>query len=368
MRNFQHLLKNLDKVLLVLPIFFAVLSILMIASTAYQGSFFLSKDVKVQAIAYCLGWICLFGLLQIDYKFYQNFEKPLYIGSLLFLLSVYIPGLGLTQFGARSWINLRFITMQPSEFVKITFVILLAMYLARNRENLQTVKGIAQAFLYAFPFIAIILKEDLGTATVMCAIWIIMIFFAGISYKWFGVGAGIFAVLMPIFYMVMADHQKARIEAWLHQGNLTLDAAYQVWQSKVAIGSGGFFGKGLFKGTQKSLNFIPVQKSDFIFSVIGEELGALGGIIVISLYTLFFYRIAKIAEGALDLYGALICIGFLGMFGFQTFENIAMTMGLMPVTGITLPMISYGGSSILSSMMCIGIILGVGMRSKSITF
>lgn len=141
-----------------------------------------------------------------------------------------------------------------------------------------------------------------------------------------------------------------------------------MWHSKVAIGSGGFFGKGLFMGTQKELKFLPVQKSDFIFSVIIEELGMLGGLLIISLYTLFLFRIIKIAREAKELYGSLIVIGFIGMFGFQIFENIAMTMGLMPVTGVTLPFISYGGSSVVSNMIALGFILNVGMRNRHINF
>ena len=368
MNYYLSLFKNIDKILLALPVCFAVISIIMIGSTAYDGAFIFNRDLKVQSAAYIIGFISIFFILMMDYKTFQKYEKSVYIGSILFLLTVYVPGLGVAHFGARSWINLGVTDLQPSELVKITFVLLFANYLSRNSENLFTYKGVFFAALYGGSFIVIVLKEDLGSAIVMCIMWIIMVFFAGVDFKIFAKLSALFLLCVPLLYRFMASHQKERIDAFLHPDNLSLGGNYQVWHSKVAIGSGGFFGKGLFMGTQKELKFLPVQKSDFIFSVIIEELGMLGGIILISLYTLFLFRIIKIAREAKELYGSLIVIGFIGMFGFQIFENIAMTMGLMPVTGITLPFISYGGSSVVSNMIALGFILNVGMRSRHINF
>jgi rod shape determining protein RodA len=368
MGYYLNLFKNIDKVLLVLPICFAVISIVMIGSTSYDGAFIFNRDLKVQSAAFILGFIFIFIILMIDYKIFQKYEKYLYIGSILFLLTVYIPGLGVEHFGAKSWINLGVTDLQPSELIKISFVLLFANYLSRNKDNLFTYKGVFFAALYCGPFILIVVKEDLGSAIVICAMWVIMVFFAGVDYGIFAKLSAVFLLSIPFLYRFMASHQKERIDAFLHPGNLSLGGNYQVWNSKVAIGSGGFFGKGLFMGTQKELKFLPVQKSDFIFSVIIEELGMLGGIILIALYTLFLYRIIKIARTAKEFYGSLIAIGFIGMFGFQIFENIAMTMGMMPVTGITLPFISYGGSSVVSNMIALGLILNVGMRNKTINF
>ncbi|MGI6730963.1 MAG: rod shape-determining protein RodA [Anaerovoracaceae bacterium] len=368
MSYYFNLLKNIDRVLLILPICFAVISTVMIGSTAYQGEFIFNKDIKVQIAAYCLGAIALCVVLAFNYKTFENMEKILYVISIAFLLTVYIPGLGVEHFGARSWIDLGPVDMQPSELVKISFVLVYASYLARNRDNLVTTKGIFFAILYASPLIVIVLKEDLGTAIVMGVMMVAMIFTAGIDYKIFAKLAGLFAISIPILYRFMAPHQKLRIDAFLHPENLSLPGNYQVWNSKVAIGSGGLFGKGLFQGTQKELKFLPVQKSDFIFSVIVEELGMVGGAVVIALYTAFLYRILKIASNAKDLYGFLVVIGLMAMFGFQIFENIAMTMGLMPVTGVTLPFISYGGSSVVANMIALGLILNVGIRSKVINF
>jgi rod shape determining protein RodA len=368
MDYFKNLLKNIDKILLFLPVCFAVISIIMVGSTSYEGQFIITKDIMVQFAAYCIGTGALCVVLLFNYKTFEGMEKVLYAASILFLLTVYIPGLGVEHYGARSWVDLGPVDMQPSELVKISYVLVFASFLTRNRGSLYTLKGVGLAFLYSAPFIGVIIKEDLGTAVVMCVIMVAMIFMAGIDYKLFAKLGGVFLISVPILYRFMGDHQKQRIDAFLHPGNPNLPGYYQVWNSKVAIGSGGIFGKGLFQGTQKELKFLPVQKSDFIFSVIVEELGMIGGAVVILLYTVFLYRMIKIADNAKDLYGSLVVIGILAMFAFQIFENIAMAMGIMPVTGITLPFISYGGSSVVANMIALGIVLNVGIRSKIINF
>ena len=369
MKYFFRLLKNLDRSILLLVSALAVISLVMISSTAYSGGFVINRDIIIQALAYLLGFFSIVVIISVDYKLYPHFERIIYGISVAFLLTVYLPFLGKEQYGARSWIEIPHVTtIQPSEFVKITFVILMAIYFSNHRDDLDTLKGVLKSVLYAAPIILIILKEDLGSAIVFCAIYVVMLFYAGIDYKLFAKLAGCFVASLPVIYLLMADHQKNRILAFLHPDDLSISATYQVWMSKIAIGSGGFLGKGLFHGSQKELDFLPVQKSDFIFSVVCEELGMVGGILLILLFSILLYRMALIARDTIDLYGALIVVGFIGMFGFQIFENIAMAMGMMPVTGITLPFVSYGGSSILSNMMAVGLVLSVGMRSKQINF
>lgn len=368
MRYYKDLLKNIDKMLLVIPLIFCMVSIVMIGSTSYDGGFVITRDITVQLIAFVIGIVLLFLILMFNYKSFEDLEKLIYIGSILFLLSVYIPGLGKEQYGSLAWIDLGVTDLQPAELVKITFIMCFSSYLARNRYKLDKLSGLLKSGLFALPFILIIVKEDLGNAIVVCVIFVVMVFYAGIGYKLFAQAAGLVLISTPVLYRFMAGHQKDRIDAFLHPENLSLPGNYQVWNSKVAIGSGGFWGKGLFQGTQKELNFLPVQKSDFIFAVIVEELGFIGGTVLILLYTIFLYRIVKIANNAKDLYGALIVIGILAMFGFQIFENIAMTMGIMPVTGITLPFISYGGTSIVTNMIALALVLNVGIRSKIINF
>jgi len=359
-----------DKWIIILVGLLGALSLTILTSTCWGNTLSFSgfRPVIVQAIAYVLGLVCLIFIQQVDYRIFMGLEKYLYIIGVFTLLLVYVPGLGLTQYGSRAWINLGVTTLQPSEFVKILFVIIMAGFLSNHRNELNRLSGIIKAAAVGGPIILIVLKEDLGSALVYMVIWAIMVFFAGVDYKLFLklILCGLVAV--PIVYRFLDDYQKERIEAFLHPDNLSLSGNYQVWQSKVAIGSGGVFGKGLFRGTQKQLDFIPVQQSDFIFSVVAEELGFVGGLVVIFLYCLLFIRFSRIIRDSNDLYGALIVIGFTGMFLFQVFENIAMTMGLMPVTGITLPFMSGGGTSVIASMIAIGVVLNVGVNSKKINF
>ena len=361
-------LENIDKYILICVGLLGMLSLTMLESTVYEDGFVLARPVLIQAIAYVLGFAVLLFIQNLDYRFFIGLEKVLYVISILLLLTVYVPGLGQENYGSRAWVNLGITTLQPSEFVKIPFVLIMAGYLSEHRDELTKFAGVFKAFLVAAPIIAIVLKEDLGSALVYIVMWIFMVFFAGIDYRLFFQCALACLVAVPIIYKFLDTYQKERIEAFLHPDNLSLSGNYQVWQSKVAMGSGGLFGKGLFQGTQKSLDFIPVQQSDFIFSVVVEELGFLGGTVTILVYAFLLIRFTRIIRDSVDLYGALIVIGFLGMFLFQIFENIAMTMGLMPVTGITLSFLSGGGTSVIASMIAVGVIVNVGVNSKAINF
>ncbi len=369
MDKFFKSLKDLDKIILILVAILGLISLLMLESTAYQGHLTLSRPVIIQTVAYILGFFAVALIQNIDYHFFIGLEKLLYGLSIALLFSVYVPGLGVTQYGSRAWISLAGLTtLQPSEFVKILFVLIMAGYLSKHRDELSTFIGVIKSGLVAAPIILIVLKEDLGSALVYMVMWLFMVFFAGIDYKILLKFMLVALTIIPIAYKFLSPYQKERIEAFLHPENLSLSGNYQVWQSKVAIGSGGVFGQGLFNGTQKGLDFIPVQQSDFIFSVVVEELGFAGGAFVILMYGFLLGRFTRIVRDSSDLYGALIVIGFIGMFLFQIFENIAMTMGIMPVTGITLPLLSGGGTSVIASMISIGVILNVGRNSKRIKF
>lgn len=368
MNNSLSKIKYADKFIIIIVAILGIISIITLESTVYDNGFKLERVVLVQFIAYLIGFALMFALLKVDYTFFIGWEKFLYIGSIVFMLLVYLPGIGVEQFGSRAWINLGITTLQPSEFVKISFILLMASYLSNHREDIKKFRGVLMAGVYALPIIVIVLKEDLGSALVFMVIWLFMVFFAGIDYKVLIKSVVSVLIALPVVYLLLDNYQKERINAFLHPDNLSLSGNYQVWQSKVAIGSGGFFGKGLFNGTQKSLDFIPVQQSDFIFSVIVEELGFLGGLIVIALYTGLLYRFTKVILNAIDLYGALIAVGITAMFLFQVFENIAMTMGIMPVTGITLPLLSRGGTSVIASLIAISLMLNIGINSKHIRF
>lgn len=364
MNKFSHYIINCNHYILISSLLLSFMGIAGLISISRSNQTFLSREVLIQSVALILGLISASVILMLGYRYFVNLEKVIYIFSIILLLSVYLPGIGTTFYGSRSWLDLGIVTFQPSEPVKISFVILMTSYLSKTNKSLSSASGIAMAALYALPFILIVSKEDFGSGCVYCAIWIFMLFCSGLDLKIITRLSLVFASLIPMFYFFMAGYQKDRIDAFLNPGNLDLPGNYQVWNSKVAIGSGGFFGKGYMHGTQAYLGFLPVPESDFIFASIVEELGFLGGMLIIILFAILLFQTLKTAKYASDLEGTLIAAGLAGMFFFQAFENIAMNMGIMPVTGITLPFMSYGGSSMISAMMGIGLLLSISCRQK----
>lgn len=365
----KKLLKNIDIGMIILVILLFLISLMMISSATHVTQQGLTRQVKVQTITFFLGILMMFVILIIDYSIYATFYKGIYAISIMLLISVHLPGIGKTQYGASSWINLGPIDFQPSEIVKIAFILFFAKVLESRQNKLSTIKELIPVGFYgAIPILLILKEPDLGNALVFVVIILGMIFASGLNYKLLGKGifAGIISV--PVVYRFLAPHQKIRIDAFLNPSDPSLPGNYHVMQSKIAIGSGQLVGKGLYQGTQNNYNFLPVQESDFIFAVLGEEFGFIGGLAVLLLYFLFLYRMMKIAKSSKDIYGSLIVVGIASMFAFQIFENIGMTMGVMPVTGVTLPFLSYGGSSLMTNMIAIGIVLNVGMRRQKIKF
>ena len=341
----------------------AVVSVLMIGSTTVNCTGFFSRSVIVQIAAYILGLICIFIIFKINYTLFEGFEKQLYALSLILLFLVYVPGLGVEQFSSRAWITLGFTTVQPSEIVKILYILILAGYFKTHQDELYNFKGLFKSALVAAPIIVIVLKEDLGSALVFAAIWVVMVFYAGIELKVFAKFFALVLAAVPVAYIFMADYQKERIEAFLHPENLDLTGNYQVWQSKVAIGSGGFFGKGLGNSTQK-LGVIPEAQNDMILVVICEELGVFGAFVIFLLFGILLYRLMFIAQNAPDLYGSLIATGIFAHIALQVTLNIAVVTGMLPTTGITLPFISYGGTAIVFLLAEMGIALGISRRIR----
>ena len=322
-----------------------------------------------QCAAFGLGAMVIGIILLFDYTFIGKHYKELYLISLILLAVVLIPGIGAERGGARSWLNLGPLDLQTSEIVKLTFILSYAKIVESKRDRLRTIKDIMPLIIYALPFLGLLLAQpDLGTALVFMCIIAAMVFTAGLDGKIIKRAIIIVVALMPIMYMLMADHQKQRIEAFLHPEDITLKGNYQVMQSLIAIGSGGVTGKGLYQGSQNQEDFLPVQDSDFIFAVVGEELGVIGMVFLIGLYIAFIFRLIYAAQQARDFYGTLIVIGVLGMFGYQIIQNIGMTVAVIPVTGVTLPFVSYGGSSMLTSMANLGLVMNVYMRRKKINF
>lgn len=368
-KSMIKLIKQLDwkLIIIVLCIFSFGLLILSSATHANEtGDYF---QLYKQGAAFGLGMLMIIGILMFDYNFLGKYYKGLYVISLILLGIVLIPGIGAERGGARSWLNLGPLDFQTSELVKLTFILSYAKIVESKKDKLNTLKEIIPVVIYAVPFIGLLFAQpDLGTAIVFCCIIAGMLFTAGLNIKLIKRVIIIAIVSLPLMYMMMASHQKERIEAFLHPDDPTYKGNYQVMQSMIAIGSGGPTGKGLYNGSQSQEDFLPVQESDFIFAVIGEELGAVGMAFAIGLYALFLTRMLYIARQAKDFYGTLIVIGVMAMFAYQIIQNIGMTVALIPVTGVTLPFISYGGSSLLTSLANLGLVLNVSMRRKKINF
>lgn len=366
--NFK-IFKGLDWVLAVVVAILFLIGMVVISSATHVNDYGSTRQLMMQGVSFILGISILFGTLFIDYNTFQRYEKQLYIFNIILLLIVYIPGLGVQRGGAHSWINLGPIDFQTTELVKLTFILGFASFLERRQGRFKTFKDLIPIALYSAPILFLVLiQPDLGGVIVFVSIIFGMVFVSGLNPKLIGYGFGAFIVSVPIIYRFLKPHQRVRIDAFLNPGDPKYEGNFQVIQSMIAIGSGKIFGKGLYKGTQNQYNFLPVQESDFIFAVLGEEFGLVGMVFVVFLFYIFVSRILKIAANAKDTYGTLITIGVLFMFLYQIVQNIGMAIGVMPVTGVTLPFVSYGASSLLMSMMGIAIVLNVSMRTKKIKF
>lgn len=368
----RKMLSNLDFSLIAIILMIFVFGLVMITSatdafSSLDGS--IPREVKIQVLAFVIGLFLVGLMLIVDYNVYGELYKIIYVVSILVLLLVYVPGLGVIQNGARSWIDLKVIYIQTSEIAKIGFILSFAKYLENRFDEFNNIKDLIGPALFTLPFLLLLFKQpDLGSALVFVFIAFGMIFVSGLSYKIIGGGVLAAAISLPIIYRFLEPHQKIRIDAFLNPSDPSLPGNYHVMQSKITIGSGMVSGRGLFKGVYHRNDYLPVQETDFIYAVVGEETGFVGGISVIILYFAMLYRMLVISMKAKDRYGMLISIGITFMFAFQVFENIGMTIGIMPVTGITLPFLSYGGSSIITSMLALGIILNVYMRRKRQSF
>jgi rod shape determining protein RodA len=351
--------------LLLLPALFGALSCLMISSITGTAAAPYSAAVVVQIAAYIIGYGLLAAAALIDYKRLFKLGNVLGAVSVIIQCLVFVPGLGREINGTLAWIDLGVVTLQPSEFVKVLFVLYFGAYLTRRKDDLQTFAGFLLALAHGLPICALAAYVDMGAGIVLFVMLSCMIFAAGLRTGLVIRLALVFVILVPVVYRFLSPHQKERFAAFLHPDDMSIDAVHQVWQAKVAIGSGGFLGKGYRQGVIKESGLLPVQESDFIFPIICEEFGFVGGAVLLALYTVLIVRIWWTVAKAIEYYGAIICVGFMCMFGFQIFENIGMSMGLMPVTGITLPFISAGGSSVAANMAALGFIIGIHYRDTS---
>lgn len=316
-----------------------------------------------QGIGFVLGVAGAIPLAIIDYRVWRRYLKYIFIATLVILLAVMF--FGFVAGGAQSWIYIGPIQVQPSEFAKVLMVVVLAGYIVENpiNQNKNFLKALA---LITVPTMLVFLQPDLGTALVFGAMFVTMAYIGGARILQLGAlgVAGAAVTYLAIKVGILADYQVARLTAFMDQsgGN---DMGYQVAQSKMAIGSGGITGKGLDATTLANLGYLPEDHTDFIFSNLAEQLGFAGAIVLIFLFFVLTWRILYIATVSRDRFGVLLAVGVGTVFLFHVFVNIGMTMGIMPVTGIPLPFVSYGRSSLVVSIISLGLLQSVAIRSRA---
>ncbi|WHH61049.1 rod shape-determining protein RodA [Petroclostridium sp. X23] len=369
----RKLLKNFDTFTIIIIVILVTIGIIAISSATHvheTGDF---SAVKKQIMWFVFGLIAMGVVISIDYNTYGSFATYMYAFGILLLLGVLIPGVGVVRNGARSWFDLKVSMFQPAELVKIIMIITFAKHIQKIKEDesdINHIKNLAILIIHmVMPILLIMKQPDWGTAAVFIGIMVMMLFVADISYKYIMAAFGASAIALPLlFFFGMKDYQRGRLLVFWDPNRDPLGQGYHVIQSKIAIGSGQLYGKGLFNGTQTQLGYLPEQQTDFIFSVIGEELGFIWSSIVIVLFIILLLRFLYLATVAKESFGSYIIVGITSMIFFHLLINIGMTIGLAPVTGIPLPFISYGGSSLLTNMIAIGLVLNVGMRRQKINF
>jgi rod shape determining protein RodA len=404
------MLKLSDILLWIIPLLLVSTGLLMILSTTFNSAVRADTDpflyVKKQSVSAVIGIICMFGFSLLNYKNLKQIAPALYV-FMLVLLSV-VLFVGKATLGAQRWIMLGPLSFQPSEFAKILLIISLAAFYSNNKENINIFKTMA---IVVVPFLLIFKQPDLGTSLVFIAIslgmliwgkasssliilifspiltiifrqnlvhWIIyllvlwgVLYFSRIKYNELLLIMGIniaIGIAAPILWGLLKPYQQMRLLSFINPAADPKGMGYHTMQSKIAIGAGGLVGKGFMQGTQTQLQFVPIQNSDFIFSAIAEEFGFLGSIFIIMAFIMLIWRIFKVAENANDFFGSMLAAGCGAMIFFHFFVSIGMNLGVLPVVGIPLPFVSFGGSSLIVNMILIGIVQGIAMRRQKLIF
>lgn len=358
--------KKYDKLLLLAVIAIIIFGIIMIYSASsiwaeykYQDPF---KFVKAQSAFFLLGLLCIFIISKLDINILYKKANLILLICFILLVLVLIPGIGSIRNGSRSWFGIGSLGIQPSEFAKLGLIIYVAKYLANNRKIIKDVKkGVLPILLViGVFFILIMLEPDFGTAMVIVLTLVVMIFISGVKLSFF-IKVGLLGLLGIVGLIIVAPYRIERIVSFLNPWVDPLGSGYQIIQSLYAIGPGGLLGQGFLNSHQKQF-YLPEPQTDFIFSIISEEFGFLGILIVTSFIAFIFYRIIKIALKENNLFKKYLAFGLGFGIIIQSLLNIAVVIGLIPVTGVTLPFLSYGGSSLLISMISIGIILNISKK------
>ena len=358
----RRLLIHFDWTLLGIVLLIASIGILNLYSTTSNAEVAGMPLYIKQVFWLLIGLAIMMGVAFIEYRFYADFAYIVY--TVAFVLLVAVLGYGIITSGAQRWVKIGSLSFQPSEFVKISLILALAKFFQQpqHREG-YSLKNLPFPFLLLLLPTALILKQpDLGTAIILVLVFFSVLLFVKIRWSSLLILALAGASLLPLLWSFLKEYQKRRIFTFFNPDLDPLGAGYHLIQSKIAVGSGGIIGKGFMKGSQSKLGFLPEQQTDFIFSALGEEWGLIGSLILIGLYLILILWGLRIAVESKDRFGAILAFGVVAMLFWHIFINIGMVLGMMPVVGIPLPLLSYGGSFLLSTLIGIGLLLNVSMR------
>ncbi|HEY5014346.1 MAG TPA: rod shape-determining protein RodA [Acidimicrobiia bacterium] len=366
-------LRHVDYVLVALPLAITSLGLVMIYSSTrtrlsleHVNRFYY---VQRQGLALMIGIVAMLVAMFVDYRKLRDLFPLLYLATLPLLLAVRFVGTGRNS--TTAWFQLGPLQFQPSEIAKVVLVVALAGYCHQHRGDLDAWRLAIALGIAAVPMALVMLQNDLGTMLVMCVVVAAVVLVAGIRPLHIATVFFVVASLVGVLAVTgkFSGYRLDRLTSFLHQGPVSTQTAspaeYNLTESKSAITHGGFTGTGLYKGTLTKLSYVPAQHTDFIFTVVGEELGFVGGAMLLALFALLVWRTWRTALLSTDFFGTLLCVGILAMFAFQVFENVGMTMGIMPITGIPLPFMSYGGSALISYFIAVGLVSNVHMRRFS---
>lgn len=376
--NDTNYFKQFDYLLFISIIILSIIGLVVLSSAtrAISGG---SGKMKTQIVSVILGIIIAIIISAFDYNSFKAIGFVFYIFCIGLLIYVLLRGVGYEEVGSNSWIIIPLagildVSFQPSELARVALVILLSDFLERIKEGQDIKKNIIKFIIYSIiPVGLIIMQPDFGMAMVYIVAIFIMVYICGVRYKHIFITGGVFLATVPfIWFFALNDRRKKRILEFIFPGSDPGNSSYQVDMAEIAIGSGRLYGSGLYKGIQTqtppNIGGVPVRESDMIFTVIGEEFGFIGSVLVIALIVFIILRCIHIARNARDHYGSFLVTGLTAMLAYQFIQNIGMCMRLLPVTGLPLPFVSAGGSAMLVNYMSIGIILSVSLRRKRTMF
>ena len=351
----------LDFILIFLVLSLGIISIFAMYASERGNFSYHTQNHLYRFTAFFFIFIVI-SFIKIEYLYKSSYLFYFIVLGLLFAVDFF----GVTASGSKRWINLFFVNLQPSELMKVSLIVFLARYYNKiPLQNINNIRYIFTPFLsFLLPVFLVASQPDLGTSLLIAVSGLIMIWLTGFRIKYFMYSFFVFICLLPVGISFLKPYQKSRILTFLNPERDPLGAGYQIIQSKIAVGSGGIFGKGFLQGSQSYLDYLPEKRTDFIFTLFSEEFGFVGSIALLLIYALIIYRIAAIGSSSRSNFGRLFCFGFAAAFFVYVTVNMAMVLGLLPIVGAPLPIMSYGGSSMLSIMTGLGIVMSCKIHER----